>query len=95
MFGSVANAEGGVFGMVEAYAGSIEAQNFGALHVHILLWLNWVFQRCTIVQIARMLLANLDAASDDAPSWTLDDVRNWKERCVSETLPAQSATAFT
>ncbi len=80
-FGSVAHPEGGVFGMIEAYCASIEAQNMGALHAHILIFLNWVFQHTPMIEIARQLATNAGAFCHG-----MDDLHHWKNRCCSEQM---------
>ena len=54
-FGSVSNPEGGVFGMAEAYYGSIECQQAGSLHMHTLVFLSWVYQHTPLEEIAAMM----------------------------------------
>ena len=80
-FGSVSNVEGGVFGLVEAYAASIEAQLAGWLHTHILIWLSWVYQHHTMYEIAKMLIGRLGAFARG-----MADLDHWKDRCCSETF---------
>ena len=80
-FGSVSNVDGGVFGMVEAYAASIEAQLAGWLHTHILIYLSWIFQHMTMIEIAKMLIARTGAFANG-----LAELHHWKTRCCSETF---------
>ena len=51
-FGCVANAEGGCYGLVQAYIASIECQKTGALHAHILLFIACMHQYMTMEEIA-------------------------------------------
>jgi hypothetical protein len=77
----VSNVDGGVFGMVEAYAASIEAQLAGWLHTHILIYLSWIFQHMTMIDIAKMLIARTGAFANG-----LAELHHWKTRCCSETF---------
>jgi len=81
LFGSVSNVEGGVFGMIEAYAGSIEAQLAGWLHAHILVWLKWVYQHCSMHELARMLITRTGAFARG-----MADMDKWSARCCSESF---------
>ena len=81
LFGSVSNVEGGVFGMIEAYCGSIEAQLLGWLHAHILIYLKWVYQHHTMHEIAKMLIARTGAFLRG-----MADLNRWADRCCAESF---------
>ena len=55
-FGSVAAAEGGVFGRPDGYYGSLENQKEDALHVHMMLWLQCLNQHMTLEEIALRMI---------------------------------------
>ena len=63
-FGCVANAEGGVYGLVEAYFASIECQKTGALHAHILLFIACMHQHMTMEEIAAELQKRTNSLVD-------------------------------
>ena len=61
-FGSVAEPEGGSFGRVDAYYGSIEQQLTGALHVHFCFWFQNMYQFCTLEEITSRIRESVQEA---------------------------------
>ena len=51
IFGSVASSEGGFIGRLDARLGSIENQKEGVMHIHWLLWLQYLSQFSSIHDI--------------------------------------------
>ena len=63
-FGSVAEPEGGAFGRADAYYGSIEQQNTGALHVHFSFWFQNMYQFCTLEEITSRIRESVQDAKE-------------------------------
>ena len=57
-FGSVSTIAGGIFGRPDAYYGSIENQKEDSQHLHMLLWLQNMYQHQTIDEIANAIRAD-------------------------------------
>ena len=55
IFSNVANAEGGSFGLMEAYFGSIEHQKEDSQHLHMFGWVQCMHQYKTLYEIAAMI----------------------------------------
>ena len=64
MFGSVAKAEGGISGRMEAFYGSIENQKEDSQHLHTMIWLQSMYQQKTLIEIAQMIRDNTDLVTD-------------------------------
>jgi hypothetical protein len=79
-FGAVHQPEGGVLGLVEAYAGAIEYQSGpGALHMHLLLFLKSVFQHRTPKEVVDHMGGRLKDL--------LVELENFKRHASDESYP--------
>ena len=58
-FGSSAEPQGGIFGRCDAIFGGVETQKSGALHLHLIAFLQRVHQHCTLMEIAQMIRKEL------------------------------------
>ena len=86
-FGSVALSEGGVYGRADAYYGSIECQKCGALHLHLLLFLQCMHQHLSLIEIAEKLKDRIQGAN------ILNDFMTYKSHVDRETYDdAEAAT---
>ena len=99
-FGSVGEPQGGIFGIVEAYYGSIESQKAGSLHLHLLVFLSWMYQHKPLEEIA-VAIQNRKPAFYEAlarfkgrtASESLADVDRFPEHVV-DGIEAEHARAY-
>jgi hypothetical protein len=79
-FGAVHEPEGGILGLVEAYAGAVEYQSGpGALHLHLLLFLKSTFQHRTPKEV----LDHMGGRLHDF----VTELENFKRHAANESYP--------
>ena len=78
-FGSVAKSEGGIYGRADAYFGSIECQKCGALHLHLLLFLQCMHQHTSLKEIAEKIRNEVEESAQ-----LVDDFYRFKRHVNNE-----------
>lgn len=68
LYGSVAECEGGVFGRVDGYYGSIENQKEDSQHLHGMYWLQCMHQHMTLQEISDEIQANCKVITQPEPN---------------------------